>query len=115
MVRGWGGPGVYPPPSEPIAQGLPGSSRPASSVLSRPLRAVCPIGWIGGRYTTSKPISATARKRLAAPSKPPSERGNSSYHAPYSARRRSTLIGGGGTLGGAGAAGAAARGAHTPP
>ena len=55
-----------------------------------PLRACCcdpcgalrPIGWIGGRYTTSKPIAATAGSRRRVPASPPSERGNSSYQAP---------------------------------
>ncbi len=39
----------WPPSSEPIAQGLPGSSGPATSELFGPLRLVTPIGWIGGR------------------------------------------------------------------
>ena len=39
----------WPPASEPIAQGLPGSSGPGSRVLFGPLRWVWPIGWIGGR------------------------------------------------------------------
>ena len=38
-----------PPSGEPIAHGEPGSPGPAVSVLLRPLRAVVPIGWIGGR------------------------------------------------------------------
>ena len=37
----------WPPSAEPMAHGLPGSSAPAASVLSRPLRWVVPIGWIG--------------------------------------------------------------------
>ena len=40
----------------PRAAGVVG---PASSVLLRPFRWVVPMGWIGGRYTTSKPRSAT--------------------------------------------------------
>jgi hypothetical protein len=39
---------VWPPASEPIAHGLPGSSGPASSVLFGPLRLVVPIGCTGG-------------------------------------------------------------------
>ena len=39
----------WPPSSEPIAQGLPGSSGPATRALLAPLRLVWPIGWIGGR------------------------------------------------------------------
>ena len=40
---------VWPPSAEPMAQGLPGSSGPAPSVLFGPLRSVTPMGWIGGR------------------------------------------------------------------
>ena len=40
---------VWPPFSLPIAQGLPTSSGPGSSVLFLPLRNARPIGWIGGR------------------------------------------------------------------
>ncbi len=59
--------------------------------MSGPLRKVVPIGWIGGRYTTSKPIAAMAGSRSAAvrnvpdtggsPSRTtaPSERGKNSY------------------------------------
>ena len=57
-----------------MAQGLPGSPGPAVRALSGPLRAVRPIGWIGGRYTTSKPMRAisgsrsiTSRKCAVAP------------------------------------------------
>ncbi len=39
----------WPPSSEPIAQGEPGSSGSGLSVLLRPLRNVVPIGWMGGR------------------------------------------------------------------
>ena len=49
---------MWPPSSDPIAHGLPGSSGPAVVVLFDPLRLVRPIGWIGGRYKTSKPSSA---------------------------------------------------------
>lgn len=60
------------------------------------------MGWTGGRYTTSKPMAATASSRSAAvrsvpltggfPARTtaPSERGNSSYQDPNSARLRST-------------------------
>ena len=40
---------VWPPSGPPIAQGLPGSPGPATSVLLGPLRCDVPIGWIGGR------------------------------------------------------------------
>ena len=93
-----------PPSGEPIAHGEPGSPSAGVSVLLRPLRKVVPIGWTGGRYTTSKPMPATASSRLAAvrsvpeagARRPigstwtPSERGKNSYHEPYSARSRST-------------------------
>ena len=84
---------VWPPSADPIAHGLPGSSGPGSSVLFGPLRSVTPIGWIGGRYTMSKPISATAERRFVAPANPPSLRGNSSYQAPWAASGRSTHTG----------------------
>ncbi len=94
----------WPPSAPPIAHGEPGSCGPGSSVLLRPLRFVTPIGWMGGRYTTSKPIAATPSRRFAAVRKvplfqlpsfrrrAPSERGKNSYHAPTPARRRSTRI-----------------------
>jgi hypothetical protein len=56
----------WPPSSEPIAHGEPTSSGPVTSVLFGPLRFTLPIGWIGGRYTTSNPMSATAGRRSAA-------------------------------------------------
>ena len=69
--------------------------------LLRPLRCTLPIGWIGGRYTTSKPMSAMRAERAAAvvkvpctglpsASQPPVERGNISYHALKRASGRST-------------------------
>ncbi|GAA5010884.1 hypothetical protein GCM10025734_55030 [Kitasatospora paranensis] len=78
-------------------------------MLSGPLRCARPIGCTGGRYTTSKPIAATAGSRSAAvrsvpdtggctpdgSTTAPSERGKNSYHAPYNARRRSTCNGSG--------------------
>ena len=70
-------------PAEPMAQGLPGSSGPAPSMLLGPLRSVVPMGWIGG--TMSNPMSATARRRFTAV-EAPSLRGNSSYQAPNRAR-----------------------------
>ena len=93
-----------PPSGEPIAHGEPGSPGRGTSVLFRPLRNEVPIGCTGGRYTTSKPMAATASSRRAAVrSVPetggvwpvgstwaPSDRGKNSYHAPYSARSRST-------------------------
>ena len=82
---------VWPPSSFPMAQGLPGSLGPATRVLFGPLRCERPIGWIGGRYTTSKPMAATSGRRLwAARLNPPSDRGNSSYQALNWARSRST-------------------------
>ncbi len=39
----------WPPSGEPMAQGTPTSSGPASRVLLRPLRKVVPMGWTGGR------------------------------------------------------------------
>ena len=85
----------WPPAGEPMAQGEPGSPGRAFSVLLAPFLAVVPIGWTGGRYTTSKPIAATASRRQAAVrSVPdlgcllsglilaPSERGKNSYQEP---------------------------------
>ena len=75
---------------------------PASSVLLRPLRFVRPIGWIGGTYTTSKPMAAICGRRHSASAKVvapgrsgsrPCERGKSSYQAPNRARSRSTISG----------------------
>ena len=87
-----------------MAHGEPGSCGPGLRVLFGPLRLVTPIGWIGGRYTTSKPIAATPSSRRVAVRKlpdfhrpslrcfAPSERGKNSYHEPTPARRRSTRI-----------------------
>ena len=63
---------------------------PPTSALLRPLRFVVPIGWIGGRYTTSKPRSAISGSTARTPSNPPNDRGKSSYHAPNAARAGST-------------------------
>ncbi len=93
-----------PPSADPIAHGEPGSPGCGVSVLFRPLRNEMPIGCTGGRYTTSKPMAATASSRPAAVRNvpdtgavwpegstwAPSDRGKNSYHAPYSARCRST-------------------------
>ena len=46
--------------------GLPGSFGPAASVLFGPLRLVIPIGWIGVRYRTSKPMARMAGSRRSA-------------------------------------------------
>ena len=46
----------WPPASLPMAYGLPGSSGPGVSVLLRPFRLARPIGWIGVKYSTSKPM-----------------------------------------------------------
>src|SRR5579875_1835604 len=88
------------------ADGDPGSPGSAVSELLAPLRPVLPIGWTGGRYTTSKPIAAMASSLRAAvrsvpetgrrPGPPvfaPSDRGKNSYHAPYRARSRCTTTG----------------------
>ena len=68
-----------------------------SVALLRPLRATRPIGWIGGRYSTSKPISAMSSKRAATSAKVPwrpgsgmPSAGKSSYQAEKRARSRST-------------------------
>src|SRR2546429_672646 len=58
---------VWPPSAPPMAHTLPGSPGCAVSVLLRPLRWVRPTGWIGGRYTTSKPSEA-ARSSIASAS-----------------------------------------------
>ncbi len=87
----------WPPLSSPIAYGLPGSPGSATSVLLRPLRFVCPIGWTGGKYRTSKPSSASRGTCSAVPRRPPQERGNSSYQAPKRPRSRSTSSGSGGS------------------
>ena len=62
----------------------------AVTALLRPLRFVCPIGWIGGRYTTSKPSSASCGSTRSTPAKPPHERGKSSYQTPKRASSTST-------------------------
>ena len=65
--------------------------------LLRPLRWLVPMGWMGVRYTTSKPSLAISGRRRSASEKValrsgtvPWERGNISYHAPKRARSRST-------------------------
>ena len=62
------------------------------------------MGWIGGRYKTSKPMAATAGNLFAALTKvpdvtvpsafftAPSLRGKNSYQAPTRARSRSARI-----------------------
>ena len=35
----------------------------ARSALLRPLRLIWPIGWIGGKYSTSKPMARIAGRR----------------------------------------------------
>ena len=67
--------------------------RPRRQGIILPLRNERPIGCTGGRYRTSKPISATRGTWPAAPRSPPKLRGNSSYQAPTPARSRSTQIG----------------------
>jgi len=88
---------VWPPSALPMAHGQPGSADVQVVALLRPLRCVCPIGWIGGRYSTSNPICAiSGRSRSQSrkvPCRPPlpNERGNSSYHALNTAFGRSTM------------------------
>src|SRR6266542_1140380 len=76
-----------------MAHGLPGSVGPAASVLFGPFRWVRPMGWMGGRYTTSKPMRwiswsrwTQSAKVPCAPGMRPWERGKSSYQAPQRAR-----------------------------
>ena len=75
----------------------PGSDGPAVIELFGPLRNSCPIGWIGGRYTTSNPMAAIRGSSRAAVrsvpwtgrpslSVPPVERGKNSYQLPNWAR-----------------------------
>ena len=47
------------PPRRRSPTGCPDRPARGVSVLLRPLRKLRPIGWIGGRYRTSKPIAAT--------------------------------------------------------
>jgi hypothetical protein len=49
---------LWPPSAEPMAQGLPTSPGVAASVLLTPLRLTRPMGWMGGKYSTSKPMRA---------------------------------------------------------
>ncbi len=97
IVPNWGSMAVCPPAGPPIAQGLPGSPGAAASALSRPFRLAMPTGWMGGRYTTSKPNSATRASARSASANVPCraasplcERGNISYHDAKRARSRST-------------------------
>src|SRR5438477_2550467 len=90
MVPSPGSIASWPPSLEPIAHGLPGSPLFAVSALLRPLRFVLPMGWTGGKYTTSKPSSLSFGSTVRTPANPPHERGKSSYHAPKRASSRST-------------------------
>ena len=101
MVPRLGWTASWPPSSLPIAHGDPTSPGAAVGLLLRPLRCTLPIGWIGGRYTTSNPISAIRGSAAVAVAKvpctgfpsasqPPVERGNISYHEPKRASGRST-------------------------
>ena len=47
---------LCPPSAAPMAHGLPTSSGSAVNVLFVPLRLMRPIGWMGGKYSTSKPM-----------------------------------------------------------
>src|SRR5438128_1250271 len=78
---------LCPPSAAPIAHGLPGSSGVEVVELFLPLRKVRPIGWIGGKYTMSKPIDAAYSSRAMlvrnVPCSPraPVDRGKNSYQA----------------------------------
>ena len=87
------------PMQPPMAQGLPASPSAAFGLLLGPLRSVMPIGWMGGRYSTSKPIAEISGSRASTsanvpccPELCPAERGNSSYQVEKRARSRSTSI-----------------------
>ena len=99
-------------PSVGSTRGVPalgGADRPRAAdvaglgdagLLLRPLRLVRPIGWIGGRYTTSKPIDAMwssrpiASRSVCGPSAGATgERGKNSYHALNRPSAGSTSIG----------------------
>src|SRR5437588_12226851 len=91
---------VWPPSAPPMAHGLPGSVGSASVELFLPLRWVTPMGWIGGRYSTSKPAPATYGRRRSTSASVPwrpgssdAEHGNVSYQALKRARGRSTTMG----------------------
>ena len=95
---------LCPPSSAPIAHGLPGSSAAGTSVLLRPLRLTRPIGWIGGKYRTSKPSAAMRGSRASQSENVPCplpggphERGNISYQLEKRARSGSTMTGSGGS------------------
>ena len=81
---------MCPPPFPPIAHGLPTSPGSGVSVLFLPFLFVTPIGWIGGRYTTSNPSFASSGSARSTPAKPPQDRGKSSYQEPNAASSRST-------------------------
>jgi hypothetical protein len=51
--------GVVPAFGRPTAQGLPTSSIPGVQGVVGPLRRCRPTGWMGGKYSTSKPICRT--------------------------------------------------------
>jgi hypothetical protein len=89
---------LWPPSAEPMAQGLPTSSGCAASVLLTPLRLTRPMGWMGGKYSTSKPMracrAAAPRRRERCrdgPAPNALERGNSSYQLLNCARLRSAI------------------------
>ncbi len=81
----------------PRAPRIVGSGRRG---VVRALPAWCrPIGWIGGRYSTSNPSSAmsgtsaaTSRSVPCRPGSGDAERGKSSYQAPWRARSRAATI-----------------------
>ncbi len=77
----------------------PGRRAPRRARCSGPCAWSAPIGWIGGRYSTSKPIPATYARRAFAVANvpcaavaPTAERGKNSYHDEQRASGRSTTI-----------------------
>jgi hypothetical protein len=93
---------VWPPSFAPMPQGLPTSSGSPIGTLFFPFLLVRPMGWIGGRYTTLKPIDAMSSRRSSTSTKvpcfpgvAPAERGKSSYQELKRARSRSTNAGNG--------------------
>src|SRR6516162_2210184 len=90
---------LWPPSADPMAQGLPISSGCAGTELFFPFRNVLPIGWMGGRYRTSKPMEAITGSHFSQSRKVPwrcgsdeQDLGNTSYHVENRAFSRSTII-----------------------
>ena len=71
-----------------MAHGVPGSPSTHETALLRPLRDVMPMGWMGGKYSTSNPMPAMYGSHFSQSLKVPwrsgigeHERGNTSYQA----------------------------------